>query len=161
MAYRFALMYLVWLGVLFGVFYWDLSPLAHAPNAFLQEGLLSVLDAGLRSGQVQGADIWINPHYKLIIGKACDGAIPVLMYLASILAYPTHWKRKMLWGVAGSVGLLLVNVARIFIVTWSVMEGGRGAFPLSHDVLGNALLMITGLGMFYGFARVPRTQIRT
>jgi len=153
MAQRFALSYLVWLGGLFGLFYWDLSPLAQAPNTFLRDHLLQIMDAGLPPGQVRGSDIWINPHYKLIIEKACNGMIPVLMYLASIFAYPSSWKRRLLWGIAGTVVMLSLNVARIFMVTWFVMQGGRESFSLSHDVFGNAMFMIAGLVMFYLFIR--------
>ena len=153
MAQRFALLYLMWLGVLFGLFYWDLSPLAHTPNAFLKENLLAIMRAGLSPGQVHGSDIWINPHYKLMIEKACNGMIPLLMYLASIFAYPSSWKRRFLWGSIGSIIMLILNVARVFMVTWFVMRGGQENFSLSHDVFGNAIFMIAGLTMFYLFIR--------
>jgi len=159
MAQRFALSYLVWLGVLFGLFYWNLSPLSHAPNAFLREHLLQIMDAGLSPGQVRGSDIWINPHYKLMIEKACNGMIPVLMYLASIFAYPSSWKRRFIWGIAGTIIMLTLNVARIFMVTWFVMQGGQENFSLSHDVLGNALFMLAGLVMFYLFIRGAKKRL--
>jgi len=153
MAQRFVVMYLVWLGVLFGLFYWDLSPLSHVPNEWLRLRLLDVLKAGLAEGQVRGSDIWINSHYKLIIEKACNGMIPVLMYLASIFAYPSGWRRRILWGIAGSLILLGLNVARIFVVTEYVMRTGREGFSLVHDFGGNLLFMIAGLGLFYLFIR--------
>ncbi len=153
MAYRFALSYLIWLGILFGLFYWSASPLAQAPNAFLKEHLLQIVKANLPPGQVRGSDIWINPHYKLIIEKACNGMIPVLMYLASIFAYPSRWKRRLIWGGIGAMILLSLNVVRIFMVVGFVMQGGRENFSLSHDILGNAIFMIAGLVMFYLFIR--------
>ena len=156
MAQRFVVMYLVWLGVLFGLFYWDLSPLSHAPNEWLRLRLLDVLKAGLAEGQVRGSDIWINPHYKLIIEKACNGMIPVLMYLASIFAYPSSWRRRILWGIAGTLILLGLNVARIFVVTEYVMHTGREGFSLVHDFGGNLLFMIAGLELFYLFIRGSR-----
>jgi len=153
MAQRFVLGYILWLGILFGLFYWDLSPLSNVPNEWLRLKLLAAMDLGLPEGQVRGSDIWINPHYKLIIEKACNGMIPVLMYLASIFAYPANWGRKILWGIAGSLIMLGLNVARIYMVTWVVMQTGKKGFSLSHDIAGNALFMIAGLGMFYLFIR--------
>jgi len=153
MAQRFVLFYFVWLGVLFGFFYWNLSPLAEFPNEFLRKGLLAILDAWLPAGQVQGPDIWINPHYKLVIEKACNGMIPVLMYLASIFAFPSSWRRRITWGITGAAVMLLLNIARVFMVTWFVMQGGRENFSLSHDVFGNAIFMVAGLVMFYWFIR--------
>ena len=153
MAQRFVLMYFVWLGVLFGFFYWEYSPLAVLPNELLRRGLLLILDAGLPAGVVQGSDIWINPHYKLVIEKACNGMIPVLMYLASIFAFPASWGRRIAWGIMGAAVMLLLNIARLFMVTWFVMQGGRESFSLSHDVFGNAIFMVAGLVMFYLFIR--------
>jgi exosortase/archaeosortase family protein len=156
MAQRFVWAYLIWLGVLFGLFYWDLSPLSEWPNEFLRLKLLAILDAGLAEGQVRGSDIWINPHYKLMIEKACNGMIPVLMYLASIFAFPSGWGRRLLWGIAGLLILLGLNVARIFMVTYFVMQGGRENFSLSHDIFGNAIFMVAGLALFYFFIRGSR-----
>jgi exosortase/archaeosortase family protein len=109
----------------------------------------------LPDGQVRGSDIWINPHYKLIIEKACNGMIPVLMYLASIFAYPSTWKRRIVWGIGGVLTLLTLNIIRIGIVIYFVMQGGRESFSLSHDVFGNTLFIVAGLGLFYGFIRRP------
>jgi exosortase/archaeosortase family protein len=156
MAQRFVWAYLIWLGVLFGLFYWDLSPLSEWPNEFLRLKLLAILNAGLAEGQVRGSDIWINPHYKLMIEKACNGMIPVLMYLASIFAFPSGWGRRLLWGITGLLILLGLNVARIFMVTYFVMQGGRENFSLSHDIFGNAIFMVAGLALFYFFIRGSR-----
>ena len=156
MAQRFVFLYLLWLGILFGFFYWDLSPLAEWPNEWLRLKLLAAMDLGLPDGQVRGSDIWINPHYKLIIEKACNGMIPVLMYLASIFAYPSSWARRIIWGAVGTGIMLLLNVARIYMVTYAVMQTGREGFSLSHDVFGNAIFMVAGLVMFYLFIRGSR-----
>ncbi len=158
MAQRFVFFYLLWLGVLFGLFYWDLSPFSAWPNEWLRLKLLAAMDLGLSEGQVRGSDIWINPHYKLIIEKACNGMIPVLMYLASIFAYPSGWGRKIIWGAAGALILLGLNVARIYMVTWFVMRGGRENFSLSHDLFGNLIFMVAGLTMFYLYIRGSRIR---
>jgi exosortase/archaeosortase family protein len=160
MAKRFVFSYMMLLGVLFGVLYWDLSPLSAWPNEFLRLKLLAILEVGLPEGQVRGSDIWINPHYKLIIEKACNGMIPVLMYLASIFAFPSNWGRKIVWGIVGTLIMLGLNVVRIFMVTYFVMQGGRENFSLSHDVLGNAIFMVTGLVLFYLFIRGGRSSRR-
>lgn len=86
--------------------------------------------------------------------------IPVLMYLASVFAFPASWGRRILWGIAGSLLMLLLNIARVFMVTWFVMQGGRESFSLSHDLFGNALFMVAGLGMFYAFIRQESRQIK-
>jgi len=156
MAQRFVLFYLIWLGVLFGLLYWDLSPLAYAPNEWLRLKMLAALEWGLPPGQVRGSDIWINPHYKLVIEKACNGMIPALMYLASVLAFPAGWGRRIVWGAVGAAVMLGLNLLRLFVVTWVVMRTGQSGFFYIHDLAGNALFMVAGLGMFYAFVRASR-----
>ncbi len=153
MAQKFVIYYLLWLGVLFGLFYWDYSPVSHPINEFFRVILINTLDAGLDPGRVKGFDIWINPHYKLVIEKACNGMIPVLMYLASIFAYPSSWSRRIKWGIVGSLVMLVLNVIRIFIVIYFVIQGGRQNFSLAHDIFGNALFVVVGLVMFYLFIK--------
>jgi exosortase/archaeosortase family protein len=159
MTQRFVVSYLLWLGILFGLFYWDLSPISHSINEFLRVNLIKILDAGLEPGRVHGFDIWINPHYKLMIEKACNGMIPVLMYLASIFAYPSSWTRRIYWAIAGTSIILVLNIVRIFIVVHFVIQGGRENFSLSHDIFGNALFMVAGLAMFYLFIRGSRIRV--
>jgi exosortase/archaeosortase family protein len=153
MAQRFIIYYLVWLGLLFGVLYWDVSPLSHTINEFLRLSLIKIIDMGLVPGRVHGSDIIINPHYKLMIEKACNGMIPVLMYLSSIFAYPSSWVRRMYWAIGGTIVMLTLNVIRIFIVIYFVIQGGRENFSLSHDIFGNAIFMIAGLLLFYLFIK--------
>ncbi len=161
MAQRFVISYLIWLGVLFGVFYWDVSPFSHGINEFLRLKLINIIEMGVEPGRVHGSDIIINSHYKLIIEKACNGMIPVLMYIASVFAYPASWSRRMYWAVGGAMLMLVLNVIRIFIVIYFVLQGGRENFSLSHDVFGNAIFMVAGLLLFYFFIKGAHKVART
>lgn len=154
---RFILLYLLFLLILFTFFYADTSMV----STFLNEGqtalTLFFLDMFLSPGQLVGADIWISPHYKIIINQACNGMIPVLFLSASMLAYPSGALHKFLWILAGYVLFSLVNVMRILLVVHFVEgEGGRGNFYWSHDLLGNGLLMLLGVGLFIIFIKTTR-----
>ena len=111
------------------------------------------LNLFLKPEQLQGIDIMINPHYKIIINQACNGMIPILFLWASILAYPAKFWHKVLWIILGYFVFSVVNVARILLVVYSVEEGGRGNFYWSHDLLGNSILMFVGLGLFVAFIK--------
>jgi exosortase/archaeosortase family protein len=114
----------------------------------------------LAPGQLQGIDIIINPHYKIIINQACNGMIPVIFLWASILAYPSKLLLKLLWMVLGYAVFSIVNIIRILIVVYFVeQEGEQSNFYWSHDLLGNAMLMITGLFIFYVF--IKRSSLKT
>ena len=119
---------------------------------------LFFLNIFLPSEQLQGIDIWINPHYKIIINHACNGIIPILFLFASILAYPSRLWHKIVWLTIGYVIFSLVNVFRILLVVSFVEQegGGKENFYWSHDLIGNALLMSVGLGLFIIFIKLSK-----
>ena len=119
------------------------------------------LDFFLKPDQLQGIDIWINPQYKIIINQACNGIIPILFLVASILAYPSGFFHKVLWILIGYVVFSAVNVMRILLVVYATEHGeGQGEFYWSHDLVGNALLMLTGLGLFVLFIKTSTKTIK-
>jgi len=159
---RFVALYFLYLAGLFVFFYAQSSSLSVALNTKQTEFTLFLLDKFLSPGQLQGIDIMINPHYKIIINQACNGMIPILFLYASILAYPSGIAHKMLWMVIGYLFFVLANVARILLVVHFVeQEGGRANFYWSHDILGNALLMAVGLGLFILFIKTSGERVRS
>jgi len=151
---RFVALYFLFLGLLFTLFYAPTSVVSDMLNAGQTKLTLFLLDVFLKPEQLEGIDIWINPHYKIIINKACNGVIPILFLFASILAYPATWTHKILWISVGYVLFSVVNILRILVVVF-VTEAGEGHadFYWSHDLVGNVLLMLTGLGLFVAFIK--------
>ena len=151
---RFVALYFLFLVLLFVLFYLPTSPL----SAWLNDGQTALtlvwLDYFLAPNQLQGFDIQINPHYKIIITQACNGMIPILFLFASILAYPSSLLRKIFWMVLGYILFSIVNVVRLLFVVHATQTGeGYSDFYWSHDVVGNALLMVTGLLLFIAFIK--------
>jgi len=151
---RFVALYFLFLVLLFVLLYLPTSPVSLYFNQIQSDLTLFLLDLFLKPGQLQGIDIIINPHYKIIINQACNGLIPFFFLAASILAYPATLLHKILWLFIGYIVYSLVNVARILMVVHFVeSEGGRGNFHWSHDMLGNTLLLVVGLGLFIAFIK--------
>ena len=151
---QFVALYFLYLSILFIFFYAETSIVATLVNEGQTKLTLFFLDMFLAPEQLQGIDIWINPHYKIIISQACNGMIPILFLFASILAYPSTLWYKIFWMSIGYVLFSLVNVFRILLVVYFVeQEGGSGNFYWSHDFMGNALLMVVGLGLFIAFIK--------
>ncbi|MFA7028246.1 MAG: exosortase/archaeosortase family protein [Sulfurovum sp.] len=149
---KFVLLYLLALVLLFTLFYAETNILSRVLNDTQTSLTLMMLEPFLKPGQLQGIDIIISPLYRIIITQACNGMIPILFYFAAIVAYPSRLWIKPLWMGAGYLIFTLVNVLRILIVVYFVeQEGGRDNFYLAHDIFGNALLMIVGLGLFILF----------
>lgn len=149
---RFLLTY--WLGIiiLFGVFYWDLSPLTHLINHQQIELTAYLTSLTLAEGMMDNYHIIINPHYALVIEKACNGIIPYLFFLASIIAFPSSLMHKVKWVIMGYLIISLMNVFRIWLVTQLVLKE-RNNFSLAHDYIGNILLIFTGLILFIYFVK--------
>jgi exosortase/archaeosortase family protein len=159
---RFVALYFLYLAGLFVFLYVESSSLSIALNTRQTELTLFLLEKFLSPGQLQGIDILINPHYKIIINQACNGMIPILFLYASILAYPSGILHKVLWMAIGYLLFVAVNVTRILLVVHFVeQEGGRENFYWSHDILGNALLMAVGLGLFILFIKTSRDTVRS
>jgi len=154
---RFIALYFLFLAILFTFFYADTSIISSLLNGGQTKLTLFFLDMFLAPDQLVGIDIMINPHYKIVINQACNGMIPILFLFASILAYSSGIVHKIVWMVIGYLLFSVVNVLRILLVVYFVEgEGGRGNFYWSHDLLGNSLLMVFGLGLFVLFIKTAK-----
>lgn len=151
---RFVVLYFIFLALLFIVFYAPSSKISFLLNEGQTTLTLFFLDVFLDSSQLKGVDIWINPHYKIIITKACNGIIPILFLSASILAYPSRIGYKVIWIGIGYILFSIVNVGRILMVVYITQKGsGQADFYWSHDFIGNLLLVLTGLLLFVLFIK--------
>jgi exosortase/archaeosortase family protein len=154
---KFLLSYWLGIALLFGVFYWDLSPLSSMINS-LQTNLTAYFTSlTLVDGMMDKHRILINSHYSLVIEKACNGMIPYLFFLASIIAFPSTLIHKVKWAVMGYIFISFMNVFRIWFVTELVLQE-RQNFSLAHDYLGNGLLIVTGLLLFTWFVKSRKRE---
>lgn len=151
----FSYRYFGLLVLLFVVWYWDGSPVAIFVNHYQTKWTLFFLDLGLQEGQLKGIDIMINPHYKIIVTKACNGMIPIWVLSSAILSYPVVWVYRARWIFLEYMVLTGVNIARLLMVAHFVKR--QSDFPLYHDLFGNFLLVVTVLLLFYFFLRGARS----
>ena len=159
---KFIALYFLFLALLFTFFYADTSVISNTLNEGQTELTLYGLKLFLDPGQLQGIDIWINPHYRIIINQACNGMIPILFLWASILAYPSGIWHKIFWMSIGYFVFSLVNVFRILLVVHFVEQPeGQSNFYWSHDLVGNAILMVVGLGLFIAFIKTANRNPST
>ncbi len=149
-----------WLGIalLFGVFYWDFSPLSSVINSFQTDLTAYLTSLSLVNTMMEEHRILINAHYSLVIEKACNGMIPYLFFLASIIAFPSTIIHKVKWAIIGYFFITFMNIFRIWFVTQLVLQA-RNNFSLAHDFLGNGLLIITGLLLFTWFVKSRKREV--
>jgi len=152
---KFLLTYWIGIALFFGIFYWEFSPISLIINQ-LQTDLTTYLTSlTLPSEMMNSYHILINRNYSLVIEKACNGIIPYLFFLASIIAFPSTIIHKIKWAFFGYLFIISMNTLRIWMVTQIVLEE-QNNFSLAHDYLGNALLIGTGLLLFVGFVKSRR-----
>lgn len=157
---KFILSY--WLGMLllFALFYWDYSPISNILNQ-LQTNLTAWLTSlSLPEGMMEAHKIFVTEQYHLVIEKACNGMIPYLFFLASIIAFPATLMHKVKWAIMGYLFISAINVFRIWFVTQFVLQS-QNNFSLAHDYLGNALLIVTGLLLFTSFIKTRKKATST
>jgi exosortase/archaeosortase family protein len=154
---KFVVLYFFYLATLFITLYLPTNPISILLNQLQTDLTLYGIEPFLKPNQLIDVDIWINPHYKIIITQACNGMIPILFLYASILAYPTKLKYKLIWIIIGYIFYVITNILRLIIVTKVTEIYGSNSFYLIHDIIGNALLMIVGLSIFILFIKTSQT----
>ena len=154
---KFLLSYWLGIALLFTLFYWEVSPFSLAINEF-QTNLTALLTSfSLPQGMIETHRIFITEHYALVIEKACNGMIPYLFFLASIIAFPSTLIHKVKWALIGYLFISAINVFRIWFVTQFVLQE-QNNFSLAHDYLGNGLLILTGLILFTSFIKTRKKK---
>lgn len=154
---KFILLFPLFFTILLFVLFVYENPLSNSINTFQREILLDMLRWWFDE-RVVGHYIYINPLYSLTIDKACNGMVSIIIFWASILAYPSPWLQKIFWLMIGYIVISLSNFLRIVFVSYMVMEDSHN-FSWSHDVVGNGFLMAISLLIFFRFLQVTRDRL--
>ncbi len=154
---KFLLTYWLGIALFFAIFYWDLSPISLAINQLQTDFTTYLTSLTLPNNMISNYHIFINNHYSLVIEKACNGSIPYLFFLASIVAFPSSIAHKIKWAIFGYFFIVAMNTFRIWMVTKLVLQE-QNNFSLAHDYIGNALLILTGLILFILFVKSRKKQ---
>ncbi len=149
---KFLLTY--WLGIVlfFAIFYWELSPISELINQIQTDFTTYLTSLTLPFKMVNNYNIIINNSYSLVIEKACNGTIPYLFFLASIVAFPSTIIHKIKWAIFGYFFIVAINTFRIWMIVEFVVYDER-YFLLAHNYLGNILLLLAGLMLFIFFIK--------
>ncbi len=154
---KFLIFYWFNIILLFAIFYFDISPIADIINS-IQTNFTSYLTSlTLPTNQMIGDKIIIDSHYSLIIEKDCNGLIPYLFFLASIIAFPSSLQHKLKWIIYGYITIVSINIFRIWLITKVVLQS-KSNFSLAHDFIGNSLLIFTALLLFILFIKTRRLK---
>ena len=154
---KFIIIYWLNLALLFSILYWDISPIADIVNYLQTDFTTYLVSLTLDESLTKGYEIVINKHYSLVIEKSCNGIVPYLLFLASIIAFPSTLKHKIKYALIGYTFITVINIFRIWIVTKLVLAEVEN-FSLAHDVIGNTILILTALVLFIFFVKTKRRK---
>ena len=139
----FIYLYLLNSSILFTIYYFNIFHISSIQTD-LTAYLLSLI---LPDNLMQHHEILIDSGYSLIVNRACNGLIAYFILIASIISSPSTIKRKLIWIVISYIIITMVNIFRIWLITQFVLRD-RDYFYLSHDIIGNILLIFTSLLLF-------------
>jgi len=154
---KFILLYWLNIILLFSLFYWDISPIAEMLNQLQTDLTTYIISLILNDEIIKGYEIIINSHYSLVIEKACNGMVPYLFFLASIIAFPSTLLHKIKWVLVGYIIITTINIFRIWLVAKLVLAEVDN-FSLAHDFIGNAILIFTALTLFILFVKTKKLE---
>jgi exosortase/archaeosortase family protein len=152
---RFLIVFALIFPPLFGLLYWEFSPFANPINDMQTRITLALLDPMLHPSSLQDHTIITPVNFHIIINKACNGIVPLLIYFALIWSYRRGIVDKVVWSVVGYGVVTLANTLRIWLVTKAV-EYERESFEIAHDFFGNILLIATVLLLFVTFIKITK-----
>lgn len=155
---RFLITYWLSVGLLFAIFYWELSPVSFFLNSGQTDFTSFLTSLTLPSMMMGNHHIFISSNYQLVIEKACNGMVPYLFFLAPIIVFPSTLIHKVKWAILGYLFIIIVNVFRIWFITQLVLQE-RSYFSLAHDYLGNILLILTSLMLFILFVKTRSKEV--
>ena len=110
--------------------------------------------------QMLGNSLNFNHGLELLILDECNGALPILMYIAGVLAFPSDCRIKIVWVLIGYLGISVVNMARIYLVTYLVLDSAD-QFQFAHDYIGRFLILAGTFILFYIFVSMTRIMWRS
>ena len=154
---KFILLYWLNIILLFSLFYWDISPIAEILNQLQTDLTTYIVSLTLNDEITKGYEIIINSHYSLVIERACNGMVPYLFFLASIIAFPSTLLHKIKWVLVGYIIITTINIFRIWLIAKLVLAE-VGNFSLAHDFIGNAILIFTALTLFILFVKTKKLE---
>ena len=88
------------------------------------------------------------PGLSLDVKFGCNGLEAVMIYSIAVLAYPAHWKKKVLGIVAGLFLLQAANILRIALLVYSGLHL-KNFFEYIHIYIAQGIMIVLALILFF------------
>ena len=160
----FTLRYLFWAPFLFLVFYFEsFSPLIFINQLqtdlsvfFMQQWIsFHIIPVSMI-----GPDLFFDHGLHLTVVHECNGMAAFLLFLASVLSFPTPGTPKVFYAIVGYFIILFANMVRLIGITYYVIDHPE-SFALLHEVVGRYVIAGIPLVLFYFFSQHSPRRRRT
>ena len=95
----------------------------------------------------------VGRNFSILVQNVCNGLEVTAIFLATVLAFPTHWRNKLIGVALGFPAIFLINVARIavlYILGFQIPN----IFETVHRYYAQALVIILTLSVWLLWATV-------
>lgn len=84
----------------------------HAPMSKLVAVVSAALLAPFGEVSRSGTNLTLD-GFRAVIVEACNGVLPIYIFLAAVLAFPSSWSEKLRGALIGIPAILVINLVRV------------------------------------------------
>jgi len=120
-------------------------PMEDILENFLLNATHWIVTSVFKINNVIQSDYLLFENKKLIISKECTGTIPISIFLAAIMAYPSPTKIKFLFIILSLFLLNMLNILRISSLAW-ILQFHSSYYDIIHNYI---FIIVTLLTFFF------------
>jgi exosortase/archaeosortase family protein len=128
--------------------------------AWMSYGMLKVVGLIVGFPITRDGTILGSGSFEVDVSPACSGAVPTMIYLAAVFAYPSGWRAKLIGAALGMSVIHMVNLARVATLFLIGLYAHR-LFHETHVYVAQALVVAIAVATWLywagRFADAPRT----
>jgi len=134
----------------------------HAPMSRLVAVVSATLLTPFGQVSLSGTDLELD-GYRAAIVEACNGVLPIYIFLAAIVAFPSRWSEKLKGMLIGIPAILLINVVRVVSLMILGAHNPDIVERVHIDVWQTAIVVLAlGIWIFWAERLVrPRNEVRS
>jgi len=134
----------------------NINPISSFLNEFQTNITMYFLSIFIDNDLIEGTIVNISKTYRVLVSNECNGLLPIVALFSAILSYTAPIGHKLKYLLITYLLYTVLNIFRILIIIFIAFDYGSESFFLSHDILGNALLILFGLGSFFVFVKTSK-----
>ncbi len=104
-------------------------------------GILHLFDDNVHAYYTATPYVASSAENEVRIGAACTGVVPILIFLAAIIAYPSTIIQKAVGFLLGILGLYTANIVRTTSL-FAIKAHFPGFFDMAHHVIWQAVMIL-------------------